>query len=52
MATELTDPENTPKNTLLRAIRTGKKSEALMMEYEGLLRFLMGDKAEEYLPKF
>ena len=53
MALELTDPENTPKNTLIKAIKNRKigekerqKAEA---EYKAMLSFLLGDKAGEYL---
>ena len=52
MATELTDPENTPKNTLLRAVKTGSKNERAKEEYDRTLKFLMGDKSDGYLPKF
>ncbi len=47
---ELTDPENTPKNTLIRAIK--KKcaiDEKKASEYEGTLRFILGDAADDYL---
>jgi hypothetical protein len=52
MATELTDPENTPKNTLLRAVYNGKRSDDARREYNEILKFLMGDNHEDYLPKF
>ena len=52
-ALELTDPENTPKNTLLRAIRDEgiSKSELLAKSarYEELLTFVLGDKKDNYL---
>ena len=52
-ATELTDPENTPKNTLIRAVRNSRMSEserkAAREEYESALRFLLGDGADNYL---
>ena len=52
-ALELTDPENTPKNTLLRAVKnermTKAETESARVEYEGALRFLLGDKSSEYL---
>ncbi len=55
-ALELTDPENTPKNTLLRAIKKEKFSDrerlAAEEEYKNILRFIMGDKAEDYLGEF
>lgn len=51
-AIELTDPENTPKNTLLRAIRTkgGANSSfarRAAIEYEQTLAFLLGTKEGE-----
>ena len=53
MALELTDPENTPKNTLIKAIKNTKfaekekqKAEA---EYKAMLSFLLGDNADKYL---
>ena len=48
-ATELVDPEDTPKNTLLRAIRTGEYSRELYGEYVSMLKLLLGDKYTEYL---
>lgn len=52
-ALELTDPENTPKNTLLRAVKNPKMSEsaksAARSEYEKTLSFLLGDGAKDYL---
>ena len=51
-ALELTDPENTPKNKLIRAISV-KKSEselkAARAEYEQILNFLLLDAAKDYL---
>ena len=51
-ATELTDPDDTPKNTLIQAIK-GKVSEDEIAqrkrEYENALKFLFSDKAHEYL---
>ena len=53
MALELTDPENTPKNTLIKAIKNRKMSEKdrqnAKNEYEAMLSFVLGDKADEYL---
>ena len=45
---ELTDPENTPKNTLIRAV---KKSCAAYSdeEYKKILRTVLGEGASEYL---
>lgn len=48
-ATELVDPEDTPKNTLLRAIKRGEPKCA--DEYNELLRFLLGDGANDYIGK-
>ena len=48
-ATELVDPEDTPKNTLLRAIKRRERDEQAAKEYERTLRFLLGDGAENYL---
>lgn len=52
-ALELTDPENTPKNTLLRAVKNEKMSKDAMekekAEYESTLRFLLGENAKTYL---
>jgi SAM-dependent methyltransferase len=50
-ATELVDPEDTPKNTLLRAIKRNGGSEESKKNYEKLLEFLLGDKAESYIGK-
>ena len=45
-ALELIDPEDTPKNILLRAIKKksfdSKKAEELKTEYENTLKFLLG----------
>ena len=49
---ELTDPENTPKNTLIRAIKkplAKAEIEKRREEYEKALTFLMGDGAKNYL---
>ena len=52
-ALELTDPENTPKNTLLRAVRNEKMTDearkAAECEYEQILQFVLGDGREKYL---
>lgn len=44
---ELTDPENTPKNTLIRAIKS--KDSGSSEEYDEALKFLLGDGARDYL---
>lgn len=52
-ALELTDPENTPKNTLLRAVREGSVSEAELQirksRYDEILKFVLGEKKDDYL---
>ena len=52
-ALELTDPENTPKNTLLRAVKNDKITDAARSdakrEYEEILAFVLGDGAKNYL---
>lgn len=53
MALELTDPENTPKNTLIKAIKnakfTEKERQSAESEYKAMLSFLLGDNADKYL---
>ncbi len=55
-ALELTDPENTPKNTLIRALKDSSLGEDELSrrrgEYDGILTFLMGEEAENYLKGF
>ncbi len=55
-ALELTDPDDTPKNTLLRAIlKKNPSSEELSRrteEYADILRFVLGDGAGDYLKGF
>ncbi len=53
-ALELTDPENTPKNTLLRAVLDTENGKERRMteakaEYEAALDYLLGDKKADYL---
>ena len=53
-ALELTDPDDTPKNTLLRAVRdksagAKERSAEAEAEYRAALAYLFGDKAEDYL---
>ncbi len=43
-AVELVDPDDTPKNILLRAVLTGRESTAAMEEYRAVRRFLYGDE--------
>ncbi len=50
---ELTDPESTPKNTLIRAIRDERASESELRQelekYRSYLSLLLGDGANSYL---
>lgn len=48
-ALELTDPENTPKNTLIRAILKDKRTRRDGTEYENILRFVLGEGYSQYL---
>ena len=51
-ATELTDPDDTPKNTLIRAIRRNVSKRVMdekRAEYEAALKLLFGEKSDEYL---
>lgn len=52
-ALELTDPENTPKNTLIKALKNKKMTQAEMVtaraEYEAMLSFVLGEGASDYL---
>ena len=52
-ALELTDPENTPKNTLIKALKNKKMTQAEMAtaraEYEAMLSFVLGEGASNYL---
>ena len=51
-ALELTDPDDTPKNTLLRAIKTDASkgaTENARREYESILAFLLGSGKDDYL---
>ena len=47
-ALELTDPDDTPKNTLLLAYLIGEKNEKKRKEYEDTLSYLLGEKRSEY----
>lgn len=47
---ELTDPENTPKNTLIRAIlKGGKRNTDKENDYESILKFVLGEGFQDYL---
>jgi hypothetical protein len=52
-ALELTDPENTPKNTLIRAIKRERFSDEertrATLEYESILHYVLAEGAEYYL---
>ncbi len=52
-ALELTDPENTPKNTLIKAELDARISEGELMrrknEYEAILSLVLGDGKDDYL---
>ena len=50
-ATELVDPEDTPKNTLLRAVKRGNASQESAENYKKILGFLLGEDAESYIGK-
>ena len=47
-APELTDPDDTPKNTLLRAVKA-KNSVSTPFDYQEILNLVLGDGAGEYL---
>lgn len=49
---ELTDPQDTPKNTLLRAVKVRASCEKSQKEYDAALTFLLGENAGEYLKEF
>lgn len=53
MALELTDPENTPKNTLIKAVKNNKMSEDEKQKakesYDAMLQFILGDGKDKYL---
>ena len=51
-ALELTDPENTPKNTLIRAVLKDGAKKSAPTEYEDILKFVLGDGYEDYLKEF
>ena len=48
-ATELVDPEDTPKNTLLVAILKKDRDDGLVNNYNALLEKLLGSGAETYI---
>ena len=48
-ALELVDPDDTPKNTLIRAIKKGSPDNKKKDVYEAILDFVLGEKKDEYL---
>ena len=51
-ATELTDPDDTPKNTLIRAIKRNASKRDMderRAEYDAALKLIFGEKSGEYL---
>ncbi|MBQ7343647.1 MAG: SAM-dependent methyltransferase [Clostridia bacterium] len=48
-ALELVDPDDTPKNTLIKAIKKGSPKEEKRARYEAILDFVLGEKKNEYL---
>ena len=55
-AIELTDPDDTPKNTLIKAIKERRISESeyekRRNEYGAILSFVLGDGSKDYLKEF
>lgn len=47
-AMELTDPDDTPKNTLLTAIKEKARDEGAKAEYEQTIRYLLGENIQKY----
>lgn len=48
-ALELVDPDDTPKNTLIKAIKRSFATKAAKERYEAILDFVLGEKKDEYL---
>ena len=48
-ALELVDPDDTPKNTLIKAIKRSSYTQAAKERYEAILDFVLGEKKDEYL---
>ena len=48
-AIELVDPDDTPKNTLIKAIKKRGRDEEKMKSYDVILDFVLGNKKGEYL---
>ena len=55
-ALELTDPDDTPKNTLIRAVKsasfTEKEAAKYRAEYQKILEYVLGDNASSYLSEY
>ena len=52
LAKELTDPDDTPKNTLLTAVKNNTSEENIRLakeRYDTILDFVLGDKKTDYL---
>jgi elongation factor P--beta-lysine ligase len=48
-ALELVDPDDTPKNTLIKAIKRRGVDAEKQKRYDAILDFVLGDKKSEYL---
>ena len=48
-ALELVDPDDTPKNTLIKAIKKRGQDQEKLKRYDAILDFVLGDKKSEYL---
>ena len=48
-ALELVDPDDTPKNTLIKAIKKRGQDAEKLKRYDAILDFVLGDKKGEYL---
>lgn len=52
-AIEFTDPDSTPKNTMLRAVKlispSKEQLDGAKEKYKAILKFVLGDKSEAYL---
>ena len=48
-AIELVDPDDTPKNTLIKAIKKRGRDEEKMKSYDAILDFVLGENKGEYL---
>ena len=48
-ALELVDPDDTPKNTLIKAIKKSDTNAEAKARYEAILEFVLGEKKGEYL---